>query len=224
MRPPADRRRALPLLLGALVAAAACASGCRRPVQVLLVGDSITAGVVGGAGGAPFAERLGTLLGDDYVLLNIAEGGSSANDWASPRLADRIPAPAPRIASILLGTNDAMGFLEESRLSADAYERALGDLIERLIARGVERVVLMTPPRGRLDTLPLVAGYRRRIFRLCTTRPEVLCGPDVFSLLDRQLDFGLLEGPGRDVHPNGRGHEKIAVALADAIRAAADGL
>jgi hypothetical protein len=46
------------------------------------------------------------------------------------------------------------------------------------------------------------------VARLCSQRPNVVCGPDVYDLL------GPADFDGCDVHPNAAGHRKIGEALA----------
>jgi hypothetical protein len=57
----------------------------------------------------------------------------------------------------------------------------------------------------------LLQAYRDIGVDICTNDPDVLCGVDVFNLLDSS-DFA-----GCDVHPNQQGHLKIANALADRL-------
>ena len=56
-------------------------------------------------------------------------------------------------------------------------------------------------------------AYRETIRNRCTVRENVICGPDLFTLLDAELD--LVAG---DLHPNAAGHSKIATALEQTIR------
>ena len=56
-------------------------------------------------------------------------------------------------------------------------------------------------------------AYRTIVQGLCDDRPDVVCGPDVATLLE-PIDF-----EGCDVHPNALGHQRIALAVAEAVRA-----
>jgi len=61
------------------------------PIEVLLIGDSITEGCVSGPTGTDctcdqglcYASKLSTHLGSDYQIVNGGVGGSTTADWAS---------------------------------------------------------------------------------------------------------------------------------------------
>jgi hypothetical protein len=96
------------------------------------------------------------------------------------------------------------------------YESAITAIVDGLHAEGVDQVMLMTPPARCTTAAQAIrdrlADYRLRIFTLCFTKPGVLCGPDVYALLDPSTDFA-----NCDVHPNAQGHATLGNALADAV-------
>jgi lysophospholipase L1-like esterase len=223
----------LPLALWLVAAEPAAAA---NPISVLLVGDSITVGRVGGPPGRPYRLLLSDALGPDYALTHVACSGTSSLDWTisrgngycpsgfSPptlyqsRVRPRLPAD---IVTVMLGTNDAQGAGEPSPVTREDYAAALREIVGNLLADGAKRVVLMTPP-----PIPFpfskdpkvqqrLAAYREEVLALCGATPGVVCGPDAFTLLDAS-DFFLT-----DVHPTVAGHRKIADALGEAIRALA---
>jgi lysophospholipase L1-like esterase len=202
----------------AALAVLACGGASPAPVRVLLVGDSITRGVVAGQGGPPYAERLAELLGDGYAIANLGIGGTNTQDWTRPAAQARFAREAPAdLAVVLLGTNDAMGHPRREPLTPESYESALRELIGGLVASGVERVILMTPPPSvNPRAVRRLPSYRQRILAICDSEPHTSCGPDLLMLLDTAEDID----PIGYVHPTARGHEKIAAALAPAIRAA----
>jgi lysophospholipase L1-like esterase len=197
--------------------------------RVLLIGDSITQGAVSGTPGFPYAEIVGIQLGPDFEVTNLGCGGASSFDWRpdtgvticgglwinlwAERVLPNLPA---EMATIMLGTNDATGFFEPAPLTGDSYIANIGAIVDGLQAAGVPQVVLMTPP-ARCTTAPQavrdrLADYRLRIFTMCLTKPGVVCGPDVYKLLDPVADFASC-----DVHPNAQGHSKLGNALADDV-------
>lgn len=228
----APRRRARAALAAALAAlAAAPISGCGPPpFRVVLVGDSITAGYVSDPPGPPYAVRLAELLGPGFEVVNVACSGSSAPDWrpdARPAACEEhggvIPLYATRarpalpadVATVLLGTNDTLGSFEPARVEPQAYEDALRALVQALHADGAREVVLLSPP-ALLRRITALGALRARVQALCGSEPWLHCGPDLVAVLESASDFA-----PRNVHPNGPGHEKIAVALAETLRALA---
>lgn len=199
------------------------------PERVLLIGDSITQGAVSGPPGFPYADVVSTELGGAFEVLNLGCGGASSIDWRpdtgvticaagfidlwTERVLPNLPAD---FATVLLGTNDSTGFFEPGPVAADDYANAMEAIVDGLHAGGVAEVMLMTPP-ARCPTAPqatldLLTAYRLRVFSLCQTKPGVVCGPDVFQLLDPIADYEAC-----DVHPNAQGHTTLGNALADDV-------
>jgi lysophospholipase L1-like esterase len=202
------------------------------PVRVVLIGDSITygTGFVSDDAGPPYAELLTSSLGNGYEVMNAGCGGSSSLDWTLTlpgvlcggvgvvtdglfveRALPHLPA---EIVSIMLGTNDAIGFFEPQPVPVVAYRLALDEIVSNVFAAGADVVILMTPPDhiwpdpAACDRL---TGYRDEVVDICSKTSGVVCGPDVFTLLDPDLDF---EG---GVHPNAYGHAMIAQSLYQTI-------
>ena len=216
----------------------ASAAGDDR-IRVLLIGDSHSAtgdkyvsGKEDGQSYRSYADQLELELAESHALINIACPGASLLDWT--REAKKTPCPPPDdrafkglfrtlaqpelpvpIAVVLLGTNDSIGWYEPTPVPPEAFASGLDQLLAALEANGVETIILMTPPdqpvfpedRGRLR------AYRETILNRCTAREHVVCGPDLFTLLDAELDF-----VAGDLHPNAAGHSKIATALEQVIR------
>ena len=73
-------------------------------------------------------------------------------------------------------------------------------------------VVLMTPPNhGWGPTDARIVEYRAAILEMCSYGGGVVCGPDLYTLLDRVTHFA--SEPPLEVHPNAAGHTKIAEAM-----------
>lgn len=220
------------------VALALLALGCGEPatpapsapsVRVLLIGDSITAGLVSAPKGPPYATLLAELLGPDFELVKLGCGGTSSLDWtrsrgavmcggdyALPNLYDKLVKPAlpADLATVLLGTNDAKGIQEDHHISAEEYEAALREIAGNLLADGVGQVMLLGPPFiiHNVQAMLRIMKYGDALRRVCGGMERVVCGPDVRFLLDAE-DFA-----NGNIHPNASGHRKIAEALAEALR------
>ena len=221
----------------ALIGALACGGEAPAPevprVRVLLIGDSITAGLVSEPVGPPYAELLEQRLGERFEVVNLGCGGASSLDWTESRGA-KMCAGRPTMpnlyearvrpwipaafATVLLGTNDSRGVHEVRRIPADEYGAALREIATKLLEDGVERVVLLGPPLviHRVNAMLRLVAYGEVVEAICQENPRVVCGPDVRYLLElRDFETG-------NVHPNGPGHVKIADALAEALLALAN--
>jgi lysophospholipase L1-like esterase len=207
---------------------------CARadPISIVLLGDSITAGETSAPTGPPYATLLADSLGPGFAVTNLGCGGTSSLDWTSsrgsvlcggevdrPNLYDALAQPQlpADLVTVLLGTNDAIGFEESGRVDPSVYAGAIFELARDLLADGAAQVMLMTPPpnfAGRAAR-PLLARYRSAIIALCAKPGDaVVCGPDVYALLEPD-DFA-----AGNIHPNESGQAKIADALHDAVLAA----
>ena len=196
--------------------------------RVVLIGDSITAGLSSKPKGPSYADLLPERLGPDFEVVNLGCGGTSSLDWTRSRGARRCggkftppnlylararPALPADLVTVLLGTNDSHGIGEDHWTSADEYGAALREIAADLLADGAGRVVLLGPPvdPARLGATLRIVRYGEALRAVCDEMPQVVCGPDVLLLLRRE-DFG-----ARNIHPNGPGHVKIADALAAAL-------
>jgi len=150
--------------------------------------------------------------------------GSERTDLALARLARDVVAQRPDWVTVMYGTNDSWVDTDktESRLSADAYEANLRELVRRLRAAGIG-VVLMTAPkfgeqakRNGLGEDPngRLAAYMER----CRTVARELRLPlvDHFAGWDeRQRGGASLQAWTTDgVHPNADGHGDLAARMA----------
>lgn len=217
------------ILLVVLAGLGLCLAGpaAADPIRTLLLGDSITFGIVSGAPGPPYAEILAANLAGTHDVVNASRSGSSAFYWApgtpcpgvcgdADTLFDELATPElpADVVTVLLGTNDALGFFLEERTQVDAYEDLMREIVDGIFAVGASDVILMTPPRANVSAEAgvLLAGYRERIGTICQDTLGVVCGPDLYELLDPGLDF-----EAGDIHPNAGGHAKIAAALTGSI-------
>jgi lysophospholipase L1-like esterase len=216
------------LLLLATVAAGPAAA---TPLGVLLVGDSITRGNVSEPIGPAYAELLPGRLGPGHEVTNVAISGMSSVFWAPSTpcgglcvngadnlFDDRVTPELPtNVVSLMLGWNDAAGFLLTERTAPDDYESHLREIVDAVFVLGADHMILMTPPIPAVASgvvADLLAGYRAAVLDICLDTIGVVCGPDLQRTMDPINHFA----PG-DIHPNASGHAFIADALGETMLA-----
>jgi lysophospholipase L1-like esterase len=122
-----------------------------RSVRILALGDSITRGARPGVGpNVAFPAQLEAALRNKGVRASVhgVGIGSERTDLALARLERDVLSQRPDLVTVMYGTNDSRvdRGKQTSRLTADAFESNLNEMIARL--RGAKiQVVLMTPPR-----------------------------------------------------------------------------
>jgi|GEM_PF-609627 len=196
-RPPRQRcRPPWPALLAALLLAVAWPCGARaRPLHLLVLGDSLTAGY-----GLPrqvgFQAQLAQALhaaGRDVVVLDGAVSGDTSTD-AAARL-DWVLAGDPVDAALVeLGGNDALRGLDP-----DTLHRNLAYILHGLAQRHIP--VLLS---GMLPPPSLGAGYGERFraaFAAFAHQPGVMFDPFFMAQVWGHPD--LLQADG--IHPNAKG-------------------
>lgn len=199
--------------------------------RVVVFGDSHVTGRQSKPPGPNFVEVLREELGPRYEVVAAGCSGSTANDWIhdGPPLGCSIQNAYPdvgrphlpaEIVVILLGTNDAVGFLEEKPLSPAVYTQAMEKLVARARRDGAQRILLLGPPPNPLARglgARRLARYSKALAALAEQEPNVHMGPDLQEFIDLEEHFG-----GRRVHMNAVGHRLIGERLALAVRALRD--
>ncbi len=220
-----------------------------EPTRVLVIGDSLsTTGdryISGDRKGKSFAEQLEIDLGDSYEFINVACPGTTAIAWSLSNpsgfcvphpwdafsngiLRDRALSQLPvDIATVLLGTNDAVRRQASGYASPEVFGETLDEIVGALLEGGAGKVVLMTPPDIDAPEAHLrMLAYRDQVLSRCGSSDRLICGPDFFTLLDLDTDFATGDDPlrpgqdpsQRNIHPNARGHSRMAKALGETLR------
>jgi len=135
-----------------------------------------------------------------HWALKICVFGNAWSLLAAPEL------PA-QITHVMLGTNDALGYIENlGWVSPSEYESRLRLFVDR--APGL--VLISSPPKNPKHPSDVVddrlRGYREAIDVVVAEYAYVEHGVDSYSLLDPEGDFA-------GIHPNDRGHTRIADEL-----------
>ena len=196
----------------AALAAAAPAPGLDAPgndargIDVLVLGDSITAGF-GLAPAEAMPARLQGLLARGGRPVRVLAAGVFG-DTAEGGLRRLGSLPPARVAVVALGANDLLQAVPPARTEA-----ALHAIVRRLRARG-SRVVLAG---GRS---PFAAARRfDALFARVARAEHVAFAPDL--LLDVSARGGAVQADG--LHPNAEGASRIAARLAPVVVAALEG-
>ncbi|WP_194764824.1 SGNH/GDSL hydrolase family protein [Microbacterium sp. UFMG61] len=190
-----------------------------EPIELLLLGDSLAAGL--GAErrkqtlGARLAKALARRMGRPVHLRTAAVVGSESPDLAA-QLAGLAAGYAPHVAVIVVGGNDVT-----HRIPVAVSAQHLRDAILRLRRRGTEVVVGTCPDLGALRPVPqplrrLVSSLSRRLAEAQTetalaagARPVDLrraVGPMFFDDPDTMFSMDRF-------HPSALGYRRTAEAL-----------
>lgn len=185
-------------VFGAVLLAASAMPAAGEPVEIVALGDSLTAGL-GVAPGESFPEQLEVALkqrGHDVTVANAGVSGDTASDGLA-RLDWSVPAEAD-IVIVELGANDALRGLDPS-----VTREALDALLARLDERGQTALLAgMQAPRNLGDEY---AAEFDAIYPELADAYGVAFYP--FFLDGVALDAGLNQGDG--IHPNAPGVARI---------------
>jgi acyl-CoA thioesterase-1 len=156
------------LFLALLLPTPLFAAAADKPLTILVVGDSLTAGY-GLAGGDGFPARLERVLAQQGFSVSVRDGGVSGDTTSGGRarlawMLDRLPAPNAVI--IQLGANDALRGVDPAVTEAN-----LAAMIEALQARNLPVLLagMRAPPnmgeefRQRFDAIFPALATRYRI-------------------------------------------------------------
>lgn len=191
---------------GILLALALLGAAPARPVRLLVLGDSLTAGY-----GLPqrdgFQARLTTALAahgiavemlDGAVSGDTSSGGLARLDW----LLGGDPNNAPQAAIVELGANDGLRGLDPA-----AMEKNLGAILDRLAARHIPVLLcgMYVPPNMGRD----YGARYRAVFERLGRRPGVIYQPFFLAGV-----AGVAALNQQDhIHPNEAGEARVVAAV-----------
>ncbi len=222
------------VLLAILFAGAAYGYPDDHRINVVCLGDSITAGAgVENKKTESYPAQLQQLLGEGYAVTNLGLGGATLLRSGSPTAWSQLPALAaaqPDVIVVILGTNDTHSGSRRNWEKIESFDKDTEDLLETLTSLpGRPQVLLGTPTSMVLETPglsedrradleerhPRLANLRRRLATLAEEwghRGVALL--DLEPVLKGQPDLVV---PGDGVHPNAKGYQQIAKALEKAV-------
>lgn len=204
-------------------------------IRIVVLGDSITKGVRTGVSREQIYQ---TLLqnqlnqkGHQVEVLNQGIGGERT-DMALKRLDKTVIALKPHLVTIMYGTNDS--YVDQgksnSRITADAYESNLRELVNRLQTAEI-KVVLMTEPRWGAIAGNNGAGEHPNLrLEKYMERCRNVASEMELPLVDHYLHWQKQEQAGIKIgewttdqcHPNGAGHVEIANTMLPVLEKVVD--
>jgi acyl-CoA thioesterase-1 len=201
-------RLAAPVALAACLLPAPTFSAAADPVEIVALGDSLTAGL-GLGPGESFPEQLEAALkarGHDVTVANAGVSGDTSTDGLA-RVEWSVPAEAD-IVIVELGANDALRGIDPA-----VTQKALSEILAKLTGRG--QTVLLA---GMLAPRNLGEGYAKAfdpIYRQLAAEYKVPLYP--FFLAHVAADPSLNQPDG--MHPNAAGVAKIIEAMLPEVEA-----
>jgi acyl-CoA thioesterase-1 len=194
------------LIISAAVAYPAAARA--DPVEIVVLGDSLTAGL-GLDPGQSYPEQLEAALkarGYDVTVANAGVSGDTASDGLA-RLEWSVPAEAD-IVIVELGANDALRGIDPA-----VTRQALSGIVEKLAGRG--QAVLLAGMFAPPNLGPSFAKAFNPIFPDLAAKFDVPLYP--FFLAGVAADAGLNQADG--MHPNKEGVARIVWLMLPDIEA-----
>lgn len=188
----------------------------------IFLGDSITTGY---AGHVPLTDSGGRAVEGFSTLINDATRGrhhplaqnsgvacSKASD-ALVWMGDILDGFHGKYVALSFGSNDNW----QGAGNPVEYYRTMEQLVKEVVAHGMVPVVPTLPwPNNPGVWADSTRTMNEQVRRLYEAHPEVVPGPDLYSLLEGHSD--LFRGPG-DPHPNDQGSAAIRLAWRDAALA-----
>jgi lysophospholipase L1-like esterase len=204
-----------------------------EPLRIVTLGDSITKAVRPGvAAEETFAARLERALrrgGVDVTVRNVGIGGERT-DQALLRLERDVLAHRPHLVTIMYGTNDS--YVDPgktaSRITVEAYQKNLLQLVDRVRAAGAVPVLMTAPRWGREAKRNGLGEHPNVRLEPFVERCRAVAVERRVWLVDHFADWSAAETSGEQIgawttdqcHPNPAGQARLAGRVAPVVRAA----
>ncbi len=190
-------------------APAAVAEAAERPLRLVFLGDSLTAGLGLGEESA-FPAVVAEALAREGAGVEVVNAGVSGDTSAGglARL-DWILRQRPDVLFVALGANDGL-----RGIPPEATEENLRGIVERARAAGAR--VLLAGMRLPPNYGPDFGGRFEAIFPRLAGELEVPLVPFLLEGVGGRPELNLADG----IHPNAAGHERIAETVLPLVRQA----
>jgi lysophospholipase L1-like esterase len=201
-----------------------------RTLRIITLGDSITKGV---RPGVTADQTFAALLQKQLILQGIATEvtnvgiGGERTDMALKRLEKDVLSKKPDLVTVMYGTNDSYVDKDkaESRITSDAYESGLTEIVTRLKAAGIAPVLMTEPcwaegaksngvgehPNVRL------APYMERCRKVAKAQGVPLVDHYGHWSAEAKRGTKLMPWTTDACHPNPQGHEQLAARILQTV-------
>jgi dipeptidyl aminopeptidase/acylaminoacyl peptidase/lysophospholipase L1-like esterase len=200
------------------------------PVEIVMLGDSITKGVRSGVTTEQtFAAYLEKVLHEKGIAARVTNSGvgSETTTLVLARLERDAISPRPRIVTIMYGTNDSWidQGKRETRLTLDEFRDNTVQLVERLRRAGITPILMTEPSHGKKSAPNGLGEHPNlRLEKYVAATREIAKELGV-PLIDHYADWTAAESKGQDLtdwttdqyHPNPTGHAHMAEVILPAI-------
>jgi len=201
-----------------------------EPITIITLGDSITKGVREGVkADETFSAILEKSLkekGIDATVVNVGIGGERT-DQALLRLERDVIAKKPLIVTVMYGTNDSYvdPGAKESRLTVDAFEKNLRELVSRLRAAEITPILMTEPRWGDKASANGVGEHPNERLEKFMAATRAVTKDVKVPLIDNYQIWSDRQAKGDDIgewttdqcHPNAQGHHIIAETMLPTI-------
>jgi dipeptidyl aminopeptidase/acylaminoacyl peptidase/lysophospholipase L1-like esterase len=208
------------------------ANDIHAPVEIVMLGDSITKGVRPGVTAeqtfSAYVEKVLHEKGITAKVTNAGIGGEKT-DQALARLHRDVISKKPRLVAIMYGTNDSWidQGKSETRLTLDEFRDNTVQLVERLRRAGITPILMTEPSHGKTSRPNGIGEHPNiKLAQYVAATRDVAKELQV-PLVDHFADWTAAEGKGQDLtdwttdqyHPNPAGHAHMAELIVPAVLA-----
>jgi dipeptidyl aminopeptidase/acylaminoacyl peptidase/lysophospholipase L1-like esterase len=193
------------------------------PVEIVMLGDSITKGVRPGVTAEQtFSTYLEKVLHEKGIAANVINSGvgSETTTLCLARLERDAISKRPKVAAIMYGTNDSWVDKGKSdpRLTLDEFRDNTVQLVERLRRAGITPILMTEPSHGKKSAPNGLGEHPNlKLEQYVAVTREVAKELSV-PLVDHFADWTAAEAKGQDLtdwttdqyHPNPAGHARMA--------------
>ncbi len=187
----------------------------KKPLRVLAIGSSSTAGVGASTRSRTYPAQLGDILkralkGSDVEIINRGVGGEVASTTAE-RLRSEVAVARPDLVLWQLGTNDAL-----SRVSVEEFDKTVRSTVMWLRENKIDVVLVglqYTPRFARDDSY---IAIRDDLFKIASEENILYVRRYTAMQFIERARNATLTGPD-DLHPNDLGYRCMAEHVAQAV-------